>query len=63
MQCFGVQKNEKSGLWQAEETALYPQLRRLFWNHMITEDMIVDASQIDKEYNRYELHASGAIGF
>ena len=60
---FWCEKDEESGLWRAKEKALYPQLRRLFWDKMITEDMYVDASQIDKEYNQYELHVSGAIGF
>ena len=60
---FWCEKDEKSGLWIAKEKALYPQLRRLFWDKKITKDMYVNASQIDKEYNQYELHASGAIGF
>ena len=60
---FWCEKDEESGLWIAVERALYPQLRRLLWDKMITEDMYVDASQIDKEWNQYELHASGAIGF
>ena len=60
---FWCEKDEKSGLWLATEKALYPQLRRLFWDKLITDDMFVDASQIDKEYNQDELHAEGAIGF
>lgn len=53
----------KRGLYQATEKALYPQIRRLIWSGLITKDMYVNASQIDKEYNQYELHASGVIGF
>ena len=60
---FWCEKDEKSGLYRAIEIALYPQLRKLIWDKKITKDMYVNASQIDKEYNQYELHASGAIGF
>lgn len=60
---FWCKKDINTGRWVAKEKALYPQLRRLFWDHMITEEMFVVANMIDKEYNRYKLHREGAIGF
>ena len=60
---FWCSFDEESGLWCATEKALYPQLRRLFWNHMITDENFIKPEQLDKEYNFSELHRSGAIGF
>lgn len=60
---FWCRLDESTGLWVAFEKALYPQLRKLFGTGLITEDMYVDISNIDKECNRRELHAAGAIGF
>lgn len=60
---FWCSYDEESGLWYATEKALYPQLRRLFWNHMITDEHFINHEQLDKEYNFSELHRSGAIGF
>lgn len=53
----------EDGIWAAEEKALYPQLRQLFWNHIITEEHFISVDQLDKEYNAGELHRCGAIGF
>jgi len=59
---FWCRKDENTGLWEAYEKALYPQLRKLLYN-MITKDMYVKSEDIDKEYNSYQLHFVGAIGF
>lgn len=60
---FWCSEDKESGLWYAKEKALYPQLRRLFWNHVITDEHFIKPEQLDKEYNCDELHRSGAIGF
>ena len=60
---FWCSFDKESGLWYAKEKALYPQLRRLFWNHVITDEHFIKPEQLDKEYNCDELHRSGAIGF
>lgn len=59
---FWCRKCEE-GVYVAVEKALYPQLRQLFWKHIITNEHFITAEQLDKEYNAYELHRSGAIGF
>ena len=53
----------KDGIWVAKEKALYPQLRQLFWSYTITDEHFIKAEQLDRDYNAYELHRCGAIGF
>lgn len=56
-------KEYENGVWAAVEKALYPQLRQLFWSHTITDEHFIKAEQLDRDYNAYELHRCGAIGF
>ena len=50
-----------NGLYAITEKALYPQLRQLFWDKKITEEMFADANLIDREYNESMLHYYGVI--
>lgn len=63
---FWVRVDEEEGIARVIEKALYPQLRRLFWDKVVTEEngLILDRATLKFDESDYSiLHREGCIGF
>lgn len=62
---FWVRQYDKDGKWYIKEKALYPQLRRLFLAHMITEENFIEPENLDFESGSNEeyLRREGALQY